>query len=79
MDKDDLINNCVVIDAQVYQNMLRPTPINKPTNIPTIIIGSGMDDSATHVNIIADIPKKTVYVVKRGGSPGLRAFGHTVF
>ncbi len=61
VDKDDPINNCIVIDGQVYQNVNRP-------NIPSVITGNAHDDSKTNITIVRDTPKKTVYSVKRGGS-----------
>jgi uncharacterized repeat protein (TIGR01451 family)/fimbrial isopeptide formation D2 family protein len=68
VDKDDPINNCVVIAGQVYRNVNRPNPINSPSNIPNVIIGSANDNSATHLMIVTDTPRKSVYAVKSGST-----------
>jgi uncharacterized repeat protein (TIGR01451 family) len=61
VDKDDPINNCVTIEGKVYKN------VNKPAiPLPTSIIGSAGDDSASQVTIVTDFLKKSVYAVKRG-------------
>ena len=76
VDKDDPINDCVIIMGDVYQNTHRPKIINLPINIPKVKLGSTQDNSATHLLIEPDTLLKTVYAVKRGpnficGPPGL--------
>ena len=71
MDKHDPINNCVNIQGVVYQN----TPAN---TVPTQVIGSAGDGSASQVTIVTGILKKTVYAVKRG-TAGLWAFYFALF
>lgn len=65
VDKHDPMNNCVKIEGAVYDNVSRPSPVNAPFNIPTVVLGSSMDASAVQSIIVSDTLKKTVYAVKR--------------
>ncbi|HYY56317.1 MAG TPA: isopeptide-forming domain-containing fimbrial protein, partial [Pyrinomonadaceae bacterium] len=62
VDKDDPLNNCVTIEAQVFQNEANPA------TVPSIALGPTSDGSSTQVRIAKAIPKKSVYAVKRGNS-----------
>jgi uncharacterized repeat protein (TIGR01451 family) len=59
VDKDDPINNCVSISADMYTNHpTLPVPQSPPLRCT--------DDSKTLTAIVSDVIKKTVYAVKRG-------------
>ncbi len=66
VDKHDPMCNNVVIEGEVYKNVVKPTPINAPINIPTPIIGKAKDDSATVTSIVFGKFTKSVYAIKRG-------------
>lgn len=59
VDKDDPINNCVSISADIYTN--HPT-----TPVPRVPQLRCADDSATALSIVTDTLKKSVYAIKRG-------------
>jgi uncharacterized repeat protein (TIGR01451 family) len=61
VDKDDPINNCVTISADMYTNdAISPKVLTPPVRCA--------DSSETSLTIVTDTIKKTVYAVKRGGT-----------
>jgi large repetitive protein len=58
VDKDDPLNNCVQISANVRQNTNHPV-------IPPVTSVIARDDSRTAIAIVSDTIKKTVFAVKR--------------
>lgn len=61
VDKDDPINNCVTVSADIYTNHAT-LPVPKSPQLRC------SDDSATALSIVTDTLKKSVYAIKRGGS-----------
>jgi uncharacterized repeat protein (TIGR01451 family) len=64
VDKEDPINNCVLIGGKVMTN------VNPPT-LPTSTGVIGQDDSSTAVAIVGDTLTKSVYAVKRSNAFGV--------
>jgi uncharacterized repeat protein (TIGR01451 family) len=71
VDKEDPMNDCVRIEANVLQNLPRPSPINTPINIPGTVVTTAQDDSAANLMIVGDTLVKTVYEVTRANTLGV--------
>lgn len=63
VDKEDPINNCVVVGGKVMTN------VNPPT-LPTSTGVDAHDDSSTAITLVGDTLTKSVYMVKRSDAFG---------